>query len=90
MMATSENTDTLAAEDFARKILDEMSKNPLLIEIKNKIQKHRELGLSDEKIETIIINSFKVTNAGYKPPEMEKKEIIVSNMPDKYNKLDWR
>lgn len=88
-MATSENTADLDNEEFAREIISKMSHSPLIVDVVNAVQKHRRLGLPDEKIEEIIINSFKVTEAGYQPTSMEDSEILVSNMPSEYNKLDW-
>jgi len=89
-MATSEKSSNLSAEKFAKEIIDEMSQSPLLIDVKNEIEKHRELGIADDKIKKILINSFKITDAGYQPTSVDEDGIIVLNMPQKYNKINWQ
>lgn len=88
-MATSEKTADLDDKELAREIISEMSHSPLLVDIINEVQKHRRFGLPNDKIQQVIINSFQITEAGYEPKSMEDVEIIVTNMPSKYNKLDW-
>lgn len=89
MMATSEKTANLDDKEFARQIINEMSHSPLLVDVIHEVQKHRRFGLADDKIKEIIINSFQITEAGYEPTDMEDQEIVVTNMPSQYNKLDW-
>lgn len=89
-MATSENSESISDEELARKIQNNLSNSPLLIDIVNEVRTHRQLGIPDEKIETILENAFDVTSdEDYTSTRDDEKEIIINNLPSEYNKLDW-
>lgn len=89
-MATSENSESLSDEELAKKIQNKLSNSPLIIDIVNEVKTHRQLGIPDEKIETILEQAFDVTSdEDYTSSRDEDKEIVVNNLPNEYNKLDW-
>lgn len=88
-MSTSTEASDESTIDLAKDIISSLPNNPLLVDVLEKVKEQERLGFSDEQIKENVSKVFKIQQAGYTPKEYEDREIVVKNMPTKYNKLRW-
>lgn len=91
-MATSESSESTSktAKQLAKEIVASLDHSPLLIDVVNEVKTQRNLGIPDEKIKTILKQSFEVKQSEeYESTREEDEGIIVNHLPEKYNSLDW-
>lgn len=86
-MAKTEESKNLSDEDIAKEILESLPNAPLLVDIVTEVRRCRQIGLTDKQVKKVVTETFTVKDK-CEPPK-DDEEITVSNMPEKYNKLDW-
>lgn len=90
-MATSESSDSTqkSSERLAKEIVASLDHSPLLIDVVNEVETQRSLGIPDEKIKTILQQSFEVTSSEDYESTRDEEGITVNHLPDDYNSLSW-
>lgn len=88
-MSTSTEASDKTALELANSIISTLPTNPLVADVLQKVKEQRRLGLSEKQVKNNVTKIFKVTGSGYTPREYEDREIVVTNIPEKYNRLTW-